>query len=401
MTGRPGAGTLLAFLLAGVVYLAAGLPLLTTRAYEADVFDADAKRVVHDLARHDGTHYRTKVHPLFVLCLNPLGLALKAALVRPRLAALALNAAAAGAAVVLFRALLLRLGIAAPRAWLWTGLFATSATQVFFGLLPESYSFSSAALLLVFVAFAAGAAFPARLVAATAAFAMTVTNLAAAPLLAALAPAETGDRLRFRAARGLGLATLVLLLAVPLSLLQKRLYPGADVFFLPASVSEEENYLFRPGGLADVARRGSELAASVVFANLAAPTLVVSERADEPPVTRFGSPRPAGWAHAGLWAAALALALAGLARQRAWRRPLVVALAGWVGFNAVLHFVYGETLFLYSAHWTFAVIAIAAVGVEAMAARRRLAVPLALSLLIGLQVWTNAAFVRDLYRIYR
>jgi len=79
----------------------------------------------------------------------------------------------------------------------------------------------------------------------------------------------------------------------------------------------------------------------------------------------------------------------------------VLALAGWAAFNALLHFVYGETLFLYSAHWTFAVIALVAVGVEWTAARRRFVVPLGLGLLIGLQVWTNAAFVRDLYRIYR
>jgi len=404
MTGRrpraATAGILLTLVLAGAVYLAAGLPLLTTRAYEADLFDADAKRVVHDLARHDGTHYRTKVHPLFVLSLNPLGLALKSVVARPRLAALVLNAGAAGAAVVLFRALLRRLGIGASRARLWTVLFATSATQLFFGLLPESYSFSSAALLLLFVAFAVAAAFPVRLLAALAAFAMTVTNLVAAPLLAAVAPAGAEDTLRFRPVRGLGFAALVLLCAVPLSLLQRWLYPGADRFFLPASVAEEESYLFRPGGLADVGRRGCELAQVFLFANLSAPSVVVSARADEPPVTRFGPLRAPGWAHAALWASALTLALVGLVRQRAWRRPLVVALAGWVAFNAVLHSVYGETLFLYSAHWTFAVIALVAVGFEWVAAARRFAVPLALGLLTALQVWANTAFLRDLYRIY-
>ncbi len=387
-----------AAVVAGSVYLGAGLPLLSTRAYEADVFDADAKRVVHDLARHDGTHYRTKVHPLFVLLLNPLGLALKTVVVRPRVAALLLNAAAAGAAVALFHWLLLGLGIAAARALLWTVLFATSASQLFFGLLPESYSFSSAALLLLFVSFAVAAAWPARLLAALLAFAMTVTNVVAAPLLASVAPPEAQDRLRFRPVRGLGFAALVLRVAVPMSLVQRRLYPGADVFFLPASVTEEENYLFRPGGLADVGRRGAELAQTFLFANLAAPSLVVSQRAEEPPVTRFGPPRVAGWAHAGLWAAALALALVGLARQRAWRRPLVLALGGWAGFNAGLHFVYGETLFLYSAHWTFAVIALVALGIEATA-RRRLLLP-AVGLLIALQVWADAGFLLDLCRIY-
>src|SRR5512141_1060181 len=109
-----------AFVLTSGLCLGAGLPLLPTRAYEADVFDADAKRVVHDLARHDGTHYRTKVHPLFVLLLNPLGLALKTVMVRPRPAALLLNAAAGGAAAALFGALLRRLGVGAARALLWT-----------------------------------------------------------------------------------------------------------------------------------------------------------------------------------------------------------------------------------------------------------------------------------------
>ena len=44
---------------------------------------ADVPRVIADLTRFEANHYRTKVHPLFVILLNPPGALLKELLGAP------------------------------------------------------------------------------------------------------------------------------------------------------------------------------------------------------------------------------------------------------------------------------------------------------------------------------
>jgi hypothetical protein len=194
----------------------------------------------------------------------------------------------------------------------------------------------------------------------------------------------------------------VIVIAALLSLVQKRMSPGTEVFFLPSSVAEEMSYLSTPRDAPAALRRVSDLARSFLLSNLAAPELRVTQPEGPPPVARFGALRPVGWVHAVLW---IALLLAGgMAR---WRRdllgrPLVRALLLWIAFNLGLHFFYGDILFLYSCHWTFAVLAVAAVAIEAgCPARARRAVPALLCLMAGLQAWANGALFIELHRLYR
>src|SRR5262245_64999429 len=77
-------------------------------AYLDQIFDADVPSRIIDLTRFAGPHHRTQYHPLLVLLLNPVGVALKA-LFRGfdveqagRLAALLLCALAAAAGVAAF-----------------------------------------------------------------------------------------------------------------------------------------------------------------------------------------------------------------------------------------------------------------------------------------------------------
>jgi hypothetical protein len=390
-----------AVLLLGGSCFAAGARLVDSGIYEADVFDADPRRVVHDIGRVGGTHYRTKVHPLFVLLVNPPGALLKAVVGRPRIAALLLNAAANAFAVLLLYGLLIRLGLRRARSALWSVLFATTSSQVFFGIVPETYAFSGASLLLLFLVFArAESGWLSRVAAAVLSFGVTVTNLVAA-LGLALFSGRRGAGSRWPAQAVL-LGAAVVLSTAGLSCLQKALYPEAEVFFVRSSVTEESSYLFHPRGLGDVAERGASVAVNLLFANLAAPKIDVRRQPGEPPTARFGWPRPAGWVHALVWVTLCALAADGLTRGAAARDPVVGPLLAWIGFNAALHLAYGQTLFLYSCQWTFAVIAVVAVGVERSGSRRlRLATAGAVLLLVGLQLATNASFVADLYTLYR
>ena len=395
---------LILFVCVGALYFGIGWSFLETDVFldDADLFDADIRRVVHDLARRDGWHYRTKVHPLFVLFFNPLGLALKTWIVRPRPVALLLNAAAGALGVVLFRELVARLGVERLRGALWTAAFAVSASQVFFGVFPETFAFSGASLLLLFVVFAMSRASRAReLWAALVAFGITSTNLVAVLLLAFLRlPAGTPARKALARAALVGIT--VVSAAAALGLLQKRYSARTELFFLPSSFAEEAGYTFRPQSVAAAAERAGELVRSVLFSSLAAPSLVVERPGGLPPVARFGGWTAASGAHALVWAG-LSLAGATALRRRAWcAQPLVRALALWVGFNLALHSLYGATFFLYSAHWTFAVLALAASALEAGSTdRHRNAASAAVLALVGLQVWTNGSLLFELHRLYR
>jgi hypothetical protein len=407
----PGLVTLLLFAGSLALYLGIGLALAPGRLFErADLaLGADVPRVIADLTRFDANHYRTKVHPLFVILLNPLGTVLKALLGAPRPAALLLNSAAGALGVALFHLLLLRLGVAAGRAVLWTALFALSSSQLFFGSVPETYAFSGASLLLLFLLFAHGAAGGWSFVAAAVvSFGMTVSNLAVAVWLRACA-ADLRRGLWSAVPRLVGYTAAVAGLTAALGMLQALWYPRARLFFGPAAFQEETQYAFLPGTPAAFGQRVADLAASSLLFNLAAPTLTLAKAGQRRPVTAFvrpgvGALRPVGVAHAALWAALLTAATTWGWRQRVHRQPAAGALLGALGFQLVLHFFYGESLFLYSCHFTFAVIALVALAAEqGLAVRPSLARGAALALvgLVALQAADNAAFLRELYAIYR
>lgn len=397
-------GQLGLFVGVGALYFGIGLAFLETGVFldDADLFDADIRRVVHDLARRDGWHYRTKVHPLFVLFFNPLGLALKTWLVRPRPVALLLNAAAAALGVVLFRELLARVGVERSRARLWTAVFILSASQLFFGVFPETFAFSGASLLLLFVVFAAShPSRPRAFLAALVAFGVTTVNLVAALLLVLLRqPAGTPPRKALGRVAAFGAA--VVLTAMALSLVQKSYSSRTELFFLPSSYTEEADYTFRPQSVAAVVERAADLARSVLFTSLAAPSLAVRWPDKLPPLVRFGWWDLASAAHAVVW---MGLVLAGVTawRRREWRAlPLVRALALWLGFNLAVYSFYGTTFFLYSSEWTFAVLALAACALEAGVGERRGRVASgALVALAGLQAWANGSLLLELHRLYR
>jgi hypothetical protein len=288
------------------------------------------------------------------------------------------------------------------RAGLWTAVFALSASQVFFGVFPETFAFSAAGLLLVFIAFSAKT--PSRLsvfLSSLVAFGVTTVNLVASLLLALLRQ-PSGTHPRKAVARAVTLGAAVVAAAVALSLVQKAYSPGTEVFFLPSSLAEETTYTFRPQSLEAAAVRAGDLARSVLFTSLAAPALAVQRRADLAPLTRFGGRSAASAIHALVWLALLAGG-ARAWRLREWRSlPLVRALALWVAFNLALYSFYGTTFFLYSSQWTFAVLALAASALEdGLSDRRRRVSAIALLALVSLQLWANGSLLLELHRAYR
>jgi hypothetical protein len=409
----------LAFALLFVLAYGALAVLLFTRTprlfeHLDQIFDADLGLWTIDLARPQGPHLRTRVHPLAVLLLNPLGWTLRELLrgagVRfaARAAAGLLAALAGGTTVGLFRALLHRLGISPGLARAWVLVFALSATQIVFSSVPESFAFSALGLVLVFAVAAGPRPTEARrTLAGLFAFGITVTNVVAVAL--ARASAWNWRREAARAASGTARHVLaVLVLAAALGVVQWALYPTFGFFFVPGPLAAAyERSFVSVSSASEVLDRAEELGSHLVFVGLAAPSVSVEPRSGSRVAMNFPRlplrhPRAASAAHAVLWAVLLVLAGRGLARSR-HRPPVVFALLLWLGSVAALHAFFGLSLFLYSAHWVFALVATAAVGLERVVSeheRRRRLLAGTLLALAALQAAANGALVVEIVRVY-
>jgi hypothetical protein len=417
---RPVAGEALAFSVVFVLVYAGLAVLFFERTpvlfgYLDQLFDADFGLWTIDLARPQGPHSPTSVHPLVMLFFKPLGLALRSLLrqagvaLAARLAAALLCAAAGGAAVGLFRVLLRRLEVPSRRARPWTVVFGLSTTQILFSSLPESFAFSALSLIIVFtVAAGARPTATARVAAGVFSFGITVTNLGAVALARATALDWSRDRRRAlgRTARHL---LAVLLVAAPLGALQWMVYPSARPFFVPeVPGGAYQSSFIRSASPSFLAGRASEVATHLLFTGLAAPRVRARETDTPRVVVDFGPrpllrPRWSSGAHTILWAALVVLATRGLVRTAGRWRAVTTALVAWLAVQVGLHFVFGTSLFLYTGHWVFALIAVAAVGLEAeaagSAARQRLVLAAVLGL-AALQAAANGGFVGDILQIY-
>jgi len=402
-----------------VLYLALGLhlhqeaPRLFARLDLA--FDADVPSRIIDLTRAGGAHYRTQLHPLFVLLLNPIGLLLRALLrglgteSSGRLAAIAMCALAGGAGVGLFARLVGGWLASRAAALAWTLVFALSASQIVFASLPETFVFSGTTLLAA--ALVVGhprGGFAGRLALSVASFGMAVSNLAAVGLLRLEAAWNDGPRRAFREAAVLVVATVAA--TVPLAALQLALYPRTVPFYEVGGVARDDHLSFyRSASAGAAATRLVEVTAHLAFFNLAAPRLYVHGAGSEWPTVDFaaaeaGALRTAGLGHAVVWAVVLVLAAATILGSRASLPPPARALLAWLGLHAVLHSVFGLSLFLYSCQWTFAVVALGALGFDrwtvASPARAMAAIGVPL-FLASLQLAANAGLVADLVGTFR
>ena len=72
---RMGVTTVGIFLVFFTLYFIVSLRLSKTSAFtEFDIlFEMDTPRVIKDMTRPEATHNRTKVHPIYVLLMNPIG----------------------------------------------------------------------------------------------------------------------------------------------------------------------------------------------------------------------------------------------------------------------------------------------------------------------------------------
>lgn len=309
-------------------------------------FDADIPRVFGDMAYVAEDHYRTKVHPLFVLITFPPVYVLKRAFGIEAITAVRLVMAALASLWISAVFILLRLiGCYRFDAMLFSVLAATSASAVFFFVLPETHSFGSLSILLAlcFVAITQHRKLSSLWYVSVSALTLsfTTTNWMVGILATVV---------NHRWKRALQITVNAFCLVVLLWAVQKYLFRSVE-FFL--GDREEKYYLLRP-------EAGGPLQSiqSFVFHSMVMPAIKVFNHPERPNfplrmITQHslpGSGSPWGAVAVGLWGALLSLglwALFSLKQHLKLRIVLGITILGQMTLHAVL---YTET-FLYSLHF--------------------------------------------------
>ncbi len=352
-------------------------------------FEADTLREISNMTRVNDDHYRTSVHPLFsLITFIPVYLVTHGLTTSPLRAVLLVSGMIgglwAGTLYLLFRLL----GCRRLDASMFTLLGLCSASALFWLPVPNSYSWGSLSIMLALalLLFAEQRAFGATAYVLVSALTLsfTVTNWMAG-LLVTLArwPWKQAVQLSVNA-----LCVVVLLWGV-----QKFIFPTAQFFI---GQREEAEFLNHPqaGGM-------TRVASSILFHTLVAPDVRFmkddaytqaksdSFRLSERLTFQFSSPGsagPLGLLAVGLWSALLL--------NGAWRLLTLdhhlrfrLVLASLLGFETLLHLLYGEETFVYSLNFLPLLLAVAALG--AISPGRRVVVGLVGALVVcaGMNNW--------------
>jgi hypothetical protein len=295
-------------------------------------------------------HLRTSVHPIFsFLVIPPTTILMQLGL--PSTTAAAVIVALTGLATCCMVYAFGRVaGISPVDAALLTAVFLASGAFLHWWSVPETYPFGGMSVMFAcLAAVIPGVSRIGWVAVAALTLSFTTTNWIAGILAAA-------QRLSRRDVVVVVVASFVVVAI--LSLWQKTFIRTAQFFFLPDAVLDEVQHL------AAVKVEEHQVGFSDRVVSFVANPWVVPA----PVLTESHGIRPDHLAYGPLgWIALIAIGLvAACALWNLWRtpglRPFVVVPALFLAFQFVLHLVYGDEPFLYSAHFVPAMICVLALG---------------------------------------
>lgn len=356
-------------------YLTLSFRLETTQVFqEYDLlFELDPPRAITDLADYSGDHYRTTVHPIYVLLANPGGSLIRQFTGSEVSAALIANAfwGAAGVAMAFF--FFWSYGKRLLSSFLLAALFGLSMSQTFLSATPDTATMAVCSLILTYILFLKGLEQQVIqywwwLVGGILTIGVTITNFAQTLICFTLLTFVVEKEKRSFFQMGLkvaGYALLVVGLTVILALLQKWIYPTSGLFFIPSALMDEKDFSTFLVFDAPVLVVLQELKHFLVI-NFIAPFADTYTMPDQnlPAITFSTSWHFSRFGQIGLflW---LSLLLGGLVN--CWRvkrlHPFFLGVLLCLLFNAALHSVYGGgekegvvEYFLYTGNFTFLVL---------------------------------------------
>ncbi len=328
-------------------------------------YDADVWRVFGAISdSHDAVSFRTTVHPIFALLTNPPFRFLARLGVPSLQAALTLVLLSCFLTTVFISLALRSIGLPRLVTFLFTCvLLASSAFMNWFSVIE---TFPIGACSVAFAIFVLAAARSSNwvlwTVASGVALAVTMTNWV-------LAIAAAFFRLPHK--RAFMITLIAFCVVAVLSLLQREMYPGAGLFFMPSStINEVESVKLTQG-------RANSIASSVRSALITTAVSPFPKTVDKSEIWvaawLLRAHRPMldnqtvwtydlrGWIAVSLW---LVLLIGGI--HGGWsnleRRAVFSPVALFVLSEVALHTVYGQITFLYSAHIVPALVFCASFG---------------------------------------
>lgn len=213
------------------------------------LFGLDTPRVIGDMAVFYSNHYRTNVHPLYVILVNPIGDLISHLIHSDLRTALFLNSFFGASGVILGFAFLWLYQRKSIPALLLACLFGFSTSQFLLSTIPDTASLAICSLIATYIVFFISLRKQISLLwwilVGLFSLAITTTNFIqnliffSTYLVATSQNKKVTNILKWIFIY----CGLVLLLAVPLALLQKAIYPSAGLFFLPKAYNEEFDYI--------------------------------------------------------------------------------------------------------------------------------------------------------------
>lgn len=331
---------------------------LITNGTETDVFyGGDTPRVLQDMTMQEGLHYRTSVHPLFVILTQPF-VRILGRVTGVIVAAVIFEAAVGALSATLFYRLMQKLGASKKTGLLATVILVLSFTQVSFNSIFETYVFSQFGLMVMWV-IAAGLIdkklelkdYALLVIAGIFSLAFTLTNIVQFLILLSII-IFLNKNVKCKFIKFSSILLVVLSITVMLADVQKAFWPSANNFFTSSingfvldKNSEEFTYIERTWSAKRVI---FQMNTSFVyqFGLLGGLILEKSNLINMLGLVCFGL-----------------FSLINLyyffTKRKIFKEKIYFALLSAYGFNFVLHIFYNPyESFLYVLHYNFLIIAI-------------------------------------------
>ena len=331
---------------------------LITNGTETDVFyGGDTPRVLQDMTMQEGLHYRTSVHPLFVILTQPF-IRLLGRFTGVIVAAVIFEAAIGALSATLFYRFMQKLGVSKKTSLTATVILTLSFTQIAFNSIFETYAFSQFGLMVMWV-IAAGLIdkklelkdYALLAVAGIFSLAFTLTNIVQFLILLSII-IFLNKNVKCKFIKFSSILLVVLSITVMLADVQKAFWPSANNFFTSSingfvldKNSEEFTYIERTWSAKRVI---FQMNTSFVyqFGLLGGLILEKSNLINMLGLICFGL-----------------FSLINLyyffTKRKIFKEKIYFALLSAYGFNFVLHIFYNPyESFLYVLHYNFLIIAI-------------------------------------------
>jgi len=234
------------------LYFSNSLLLSRTSAFKQDdlLFEVDTWRMVNDITDYSADHYRTKVHPLYVLIVNPWGSLIKTISHSNIIAAIAVNSLLGAFGVCLAFIFIYILSRNNIDALLGCCIFGLSMSQIFFSTVPDTGSLAICSLIVTYTIFWVSLQrkrmyFVLWTIAGILSLGVTTTNFIQTLIcfvISAMVVKENNKEDYSTISKIAGFIIIVISVTILLSLIQKMIYPSSSLFFLPTSYAEEVVY---------------------------------------------------------------------------------------------------------------------------------------------------------------